>query len=531
MDIINTISLSLEPLVQRASDYLPKGSHVAMFLVLFLCKKIYDSISVPQELADFPSVSCFSFVKSFLSIESAEQRTRRLVLPLLNKKRGFYVARFPMRWTIFVTDPQAVQYLLMKGGKSTLQEFKLFPKDLQFLDRLRKDSLFLRLFGKKNVAFTSGDVWKHQRKIMNPAFRRTVPVDLFGRLIPDMFRLIDTSETDIQITTLLQKMSFDALGKALFGFDFNSMADKDSVWIQAYNDTLDGILSPIVNAALSYEHISRYIAPNYSKASIGINKLNQLIFELLHMRKEKIEQSMGQPDNGLEKDLLTLILEGEMKEKKELDLEELRSNMATFIVAGHETVSSSASFCIYHMAVNKDVQDKARQEALYILGDDDSMVPPTISDCKQINYINMIIKESLRLSSPASFLTERVTTEDVTLSGVYIPKGTCITVDLEALHKNPDVWKNPTVFDPERFRKGGEHDQHIGITWAPFSDGNRKCLGLNFSMAEQQVVLLMLLKHYEWELPEDSIHKNGIVYDGIFVFTPKTMNIRFRKRH
>ncbi|OAD77581.1 CYP509 protein, partial [Phycomyces blakesleeanus NRRL 1555(-)] len=426
-------------------------------------------------------------------------------------------------WTVYTANPEAVQYILMKG--------EIFPKDTNFMNVLSRDSLTIRFFGSSNVAFISGEPWKHQRKTMNPAFRRTAPVDLFGRIVPDMFRLIDKTDGNIFIFDLLQRVTFDALGKALFGFDFRATVEEDSAWRAAYIDTMAGVTAPILNIIPSLEYILRYFYPDYNKASKGVDKLNALILDMVNKKKKKLEESKDQPDGGQEKDLLTLILEAEMKENKSSESDDLRANMATFIMAGHETTASSVSHCIYYMAMNKNVQNKARREALDILGDDSSTAPPTFDDCKRINYINMIVKEALRLSVTSGALMDRVATEDVTLAGEFIPKGTYISVDIEALHKNPTIWKNPTVFDPERFSKGGEHEQHRGITWAPFSDGNRKCLGVNFSMAEQQVLLLMLLKHYEWDLSENSIHKNGIVYNSIFSFAPKTLSIKFHKRH
>ncbi|KAL0090762.1 hypothetical protein F4703DRAFT_1970018 [Phycomyces blakesleeanus] len=522
MDTINHISPSFESYITVFAKIVPKGFYVVAAVALFLCK-VYDFTAAPYKLRHFPKVSFFAFSKSIFSAESVEHRTKRLISPLLHKYKGFYIAKFPLYWTVFVTEPHAVQYVLMKG--------EIFPKKTRFMNTPNKDSLMIRLFGSSNIAFASGEIWKHQRKIMNPAFHRTAPIELFGRMIPDMFRLIDKSNGNIMLADLLHRITFDAMGKALFGFDFKTAREENSEWTSAYNDAMSGISAPILNITPSLEHITRYLYPDYAKAKKGIDKLTELTLEMVNERKEKIQEAIGQPDDGREKDFLTLIIEAEMKEDKASGSGGLRENLKAFLVAGHASTASSISFCIYHLAMNKDVQNKARKEALDILGDDANISTPTVNECKHITYINMIIKETLRLNAPFGTLFERIATEDVTLSGVFIPKGTIISVDIETIHKNPAIWKSPTVFDPERFSKGGEHDQHEGITWAPFSDGNRKCLGINFSMAEQQVILLMLLKHYEWDLSENSIHKNGIVYDGISLFTPRSLYIKFNKRH
>lgn len=84
--------------------------------------------------------------------------------------------------------------------------------------------------------------------------------------------------------------------------------------------------------------------------------------------------------------------------------------------------------------------------------------------------------------------------EGINIAGTYIPKGQRISIDFNAIHMNPAIWHNPEEFIPERFQKGGEHEQIEGFSWVPFSNGSRQCIGMNFSLAEQKVVLSMLCK-------------------------------------
>lgn len=88
----------------------------------------------------------------------------------------------------------------------------------------------------------------------------------------------------------------------------------------------------------------------------------------------------------------------------------------------------------------------------------------------------------------------RQTLEDFDFAGTLIRKGTRISVDISSIHMNPKIWQNPESFIPERFEPGGEHESHEGLTWIPFSDGPRRCIGANFSLTEQRVVLSMLCK-------------------------------------
>jgi cytochrome P450 len=108
-----------------------------------------------------------------------------------------------------------------------------------------------------------------------------------------------------------------------------------------------------------------------------------------------------------------------------------------------------------------------------------------------------------------------------------------VQAEIFLAHHNPAVWKDPEQFRPERFAAGGENEENAknGLAWAPFGNGARQCIGMNFSLAEQRVVLAMLLRKFTWSLPEDSIHKDHIVFGpGIGLLTAKDLYLSFEKR-
>lgn len=108
----------------------------------------------------------------------------------------------------------------------------------------------------------------------------------------------------------------------------------------------------------------------------------------------------------------------------------------------------------------------------------------------------MVIKENLRRNGPVDNLIPRNTQQDIDLNGTIIPKGSRISVNVTSIHMNPKLWHDPESFIPERFERGGEFDGHDGFTWIPFSNGSRQCIGLNFSLTEQRIVLAMLCKSF-----------------------------------
>jgi cytochrome P450 len=147
--------------------------------------------------------------------------------------------------------------------------------------------------------------------------------------------------------------------------------------------------------------------------------------------------------------------------------------------------------------MNQDIQEKAREEAIAILGDELKDVCPTAEQTKQMTYINQIMKETLRINDPAPRVFPRVVTEDTVLSsGTFIPKGSLITVNIFNIHHSDKVWSNPEQFDPDRFAEDGEgvRESGEGMAYLPFGNGARQCLGMNFSLNEQRVMLSMICK-------------------------------------
>ena len=114
-------------------------------------------------------------------------------------------------------------------------------------------------------------------------------------------------------------------------------------------------------------------------------------------------------------------------------------------------------------------------------------------------YLLQLLKyiETLRRNIVVQSIISREVTEDTELGGCIISKGAHVTMDMMALHRNPLIWEDPDLFKPERFAPGGEAEKAAkknGMSWVPFSNGARMCIGVNFSLNEQRVFLPMLCK-------------------------------------
>ncbi|KAI8579670.1 hypothetical protein K450DRAFT_240950 [Umbelopsis ramanniana AG] len=519
-DPVNTFKNALLPSIKRS-----KFKYLGAAIALYVVSSVYRFFERPKQLRHLKSISVLSMFRSLIASENDLDRTNKLVLPRWEETNGVISFWGQFGWTVRVTNPEAVRTILYKTD--------IFPKTAIF-DELKYKNLLTKFLGEKNMVSTNAHEWRKRRKIANPAFHRSMPAKTFAVLTSRMFEQIEKADGPVDIQKLLQRFTLDAIGLIGFGFEFNSTNTPDGEWVKTYNDVADHVgdfkylFFPILDTTLLP------LFPERQKKHESLDKLNGLFNEIIQHKKSELAKGGSNVDDN-EKDLLTLMLEAGNgdDDKDPLTSEELRNELVLFFLAGHDTTSNAMNAVLYFLAVNPDVQSKALQEVLDVLGDEPSDVWPTLEQLKQFPYLSKVMKEAIRLAPPISRLVERQSAVDTELAGAFIPKGTSIMIDVLSLHYNANLWKNPTKFDPERFADGGELES-MPSTYAylPFGGGARQCIGMNFSLAEQRVALSSILRKYELSLPEDSIHKDGIVFGSqTLTFATEKMMINFTRRH
>jgi len=187
------------------------------------------------------------------------------------------------------------------------------------------------------------------------------------------------------------------------------------------------------------------------------------------------------------------------EENGKMTTQELRDNISIFFLAGHDTTSSAISFVLYFLAKYPEIQKKARQHVLDIVGKGVSV--PNYEQQKKMDYITMIIKETMRLYPSVAEIIERKLTQNLQLGDECLPAGSYITVSIYNLHHNPKYWKDPEAFNPDRFSQTNS-DKRPFFSWNPFGGGARACIGMEFSLIEQRIVIASLLLKYDIILPE-----------------------------
>lgn len=189
----------------------------------------------------------------------------------------------------------------------------------------------------------------------------------------------------------------------------------------------------------------------------------------------------------------------------------------------------------------QEIQAKAREEVLSVLGN--STDTPTQEQLHAMPYLNRIIRETLRINPPATGTLPRFAARDTEVGGLLIPEGTSVKLDIYEMHRNPAVFKDPEVFNPDREETEG---------WLPFSSGPRqyvskmgfkrkiselkhmpfflyRCIGMNFSLAEQRIMLPLLLQRYTWRLPDHSPYREKLELKGALLLMPEDLEITFER--
>jgi cytochrome P450 len=119
---------------------------------------------------------------------------------------------------------------------------------------------------------------------------------------------------------------------------------------------------------------------------------------------------------------------------------------------------------------------------------------PSLADLQALAYTRMVIQEAMRIR-PGCWWVPRTATADDVIDGYTIPAGTTVVSLTYGIRHNPNVWEQPTRFDPERFAEGADAQRHK-LAWVPFGAGQRQCIGRDFSLMEAQIILAMIVQRY-----------------------------------
>ncbi len=387
---------------------------------------------------------------------------------------------------ILLSHPDHVRYVLNENREN-------------YVKGVTYDSF--RLLAGTGLVSSEGAFWKRQRKLAQPAFHHK-QIALLGQLIVtaanDMLKDWDRHGAGrFDLHEEMVKLTLRIVGEALFAQDLTTTTDASS---RAFAVAITAVMdrgNSAFNIPLSVP------TPGNLRLKAALKTLDGLVYAII----EKCRRD-GK-DNGT---LLAMLLSAVDDETGEgMSDAQLRDEVITMFIAGHETTALALSWTWHLLAQNPAVLEKLEAELQAVLGGRS----PAMEDYPKLRYTRMVLDESMRVKSPVWTVARDVVADDA-IGGFRIPAGSMVMLSQYVTHQRPDFWPEPTKFDPERFTTENAAAQHK-YAYFPFSAGPRVCIGNMFSIVEGTLVLAAVCQRYRMA----AIPGHVVVGDPQITYRPK----------
>ncbi|XP_078692542.1 cytochrome P450 4F4-like isoform X1 [Branchiostoma floridae x Branchiostoma belcheri] len=353
------------------------------------------------------------------------------------------------------------------------------------------------------LLLSDGDVWKSRRRLITPAFHFDALkqyVSVYNREAEQLIEKLSEFAENGDCFEMFQQASFCTLEIILqCAFSTEGMSEQTK---SGYVSAIHGFGQ--LQAGLDFNPIYSFFPSIYNLSPDGrkfkrlcdfTHRTADAIIKTRRQQLDSHEETTGQKKTL---NFLDILLTARDEDGRGLTDVEIRQEVNTFLFAGHDTTASALSWTLYSLAQHPHHQDKVREEVNGLLADKED-VTIQWDDLSRFPYLTMCLKEAMRLHSPVARIS-RATKENCVIEGVNIPKDTYMGIDIYGLHHNPAVWGTDHMeFDPSRFHPDRlkDMDSHAFI---PFSAGQRNCIGQNFAMNEEKVLLARLIHKFVFEV-------------------------------
>ncbi|XP_067206750.1 cytochrome P450 4C1-like [Linepithema humile] len=357
--------------------------------------------------------------------------------------------------------------------------------------------------------------WRKRRKMLTPAFHFDILkrfVDVLIEESNDLTQRLNDNEGLIvdDLISFISHHTLNAICETAMG---TSLKDMDKNQVKEYRQAIHEI-SKIISTRI----IKPWLYPDVTFALSSLGRKQAKNLKILHGFTEKVIAERKQyhkntdgrylkqfENNSLSLDeeiigvrrkrlamLDLLIAISDNNKMSDLDI---REEVDTFMFAGHDTTTISICFTILLLAEHKNIQDRVRSEINAVMQENNGKL--TATALNNMPYLERCLKESLRLYPSVPFIL-RVPCEDIKSQSYIVPSGTIILIPIKMIHRNPDFWPNPEIFDPDRFCPENIQNRHP-FSYLPFSAGSRNCIGQRFAMMELKIIMASLIHNFYLE--------------------------------
>ncbi|XP_077512103.1 cytochrome P450 4V2-like [Amblyomma americanum] len=435
------------------------------------------------------------------SIKDATSVFFQIICDVCEQYRGTtFKAYLGMTPIVVLHSPDAVQTLLT--SKTNLRK----PLVYNFISSW---------LGDHNILTAVGDSWRFKRRLMTPAFHFKVLEDYVstfnynGTLLVERVDKLTAKQPGEPIPAfrIVQNCALDVITKVLMGVDLGSQIDTtDTSFANHFNMLMfligvrvfrpwmwhDSLYDRTLEGRLYHQSIREMEKYTLAVLERRKGKLQQIAEEL-----ESVPQDYAVTGDEEERDsvIVDRFLKAHLQDSR-YSIDEVKKDIDCLLFAGTDTTTSAVGWAFYMLGLHPKALAKVHQELDDIFCGD-TVRDITGDDLKRMKYLEMCFKESLRLFPPVPIIG-RVLEEDLTIDGYKIPKGVTCFINMYSLHRNPEYYKDPDMYIPERFLTPEVRNRHP-FSYIPFSGGPKNCLGQRFAHMEAKTLLAKVLRKYTME--------------------------------
>lgn len=335
---------------------------------------------------------------------------------------------------------------------------------------------------------SQGDFWLRQRRLAQPAFHRQRIAAMGERMVERAAALYEgweraaASGRPLLIGEEMMRLTLGIVGDALFGADVGEQT-------AAVDKGFNTLNAQVVDRFRSFNLLPPVLPTRADRQwRAALAELDRVVYAIIAERRR------SGADTG---DLLSMLMLARDEETgAQMDDKQLRDEVLTMLVAGHETTATALSWTWALLDTNPAAAARLHAELDAVLGDR----LPTVADLPQLRYTRMVLDESMRLYPPVYILSRKVLADD-TIGGYRIPGGSSVDISPYITHRHPAFWEDPERFEPERFTPERVAARHK-YAYIPFSTGPRMCIGNNFALMEGTLILATLARRFRPRLPD-----------------------------
>ncbi|XP_026746039.1 cytochrome P450 4d2-like [Trichoplusia ni] len=378
---------------------------------------------------------------------------------------------------------------------------------------------------------STGQKWKSHRKFLTPAFHFNILQNFLPvfcknqRVLTEKLKQMADGR-NIDMFPLVALAALDNVTESIMGLCIDAQQHSKSDYVQSV-DELSRIVTMRMQIPILGEEAIFNLLPLKTKQDKALKVLHGQTNQVINARRQELKKLnittlKASDDVGIRNKhaFLDLLLLSEIDGQKIND-QSVREEVDTFMFEGHDTTTSGIAYTLYLLSKHRDVQEKIFEE-LKTIFTDDLHRDPTYNEFSQMKYLELVLKESMRLFPPVPLIA-RLITRDCEIGGLKLVKGTSVLMNIFQIHRHPEIFEDPLEFRPERFEGPLKH----AFAWVAFSAGPRNCIGQKFAMMELKITISEIIKNFII-LPSDQTPELSA---DLVLRSQNGVNVKLRPRH